>query len=383
MSAGGRDRVRELMIRHNPVLPHEVREKMGRGDDDEILRRILREGASRRARGRRPVLAVALLGAAAALMVLSQVPQHARPRPPGEDAPSALAGPEGPPILEDLARITRLSASRPVRGLPRPMASFPQASPELLELAALAEARPRPRTGPWSYIRTEEWLLATTVAREGTTSEVMPWVVRRWTPVNGRGTYLRMRTAGRPFGNGGWGGISTGAAHAVPAQGGGGGGGGGGGEAADRETGSAADLLPRAASLSRSLPELREQLLGSEPQTGMTPTRRLVRAVEDLHTHDVVEPALSAALWRVLAPQEDLRSLGRIRDRGGRQGQAFGFEDGPLLGVFVVSSATGGLLATELIGLARADGRGESRPAVEEYRTYVTARWVGGAGWTS
>ncbi|GAA3087932.1 hypothetical protein [Streptosporangium carneum] len=373
MSAGGRDEIRELMARHNPVLPHEVREKMGGARQEEVLRRILRGGPPRRPRARRPALAVAVLGAAVAVTVSQQVPQGARPRPPAEAAPAAPAGPASPRITEDLARITRISSTEPLRDPPRPMASFPQAAPALLELAALAASRPRPVTGPWSYVVTEEWLLAASVAQDGTTSRIVPWVVRRWTPASGGGTYLRTRTAGRPFGGGGWAGVSTGAPTGgelvLPTR--------------DRAAGSVADLQPRAASLSRSTSELRGQLLDSEPQTAMTRTRRLVRAVENLHSYDVVEPALSAALWRVLAPQDDLRSLGRIRDRGGRQGQAFGFEDGPLLGVFVVSSTTGGLLATELIRLTGAGGPRDSRPVVEEYRTYVTGRWVDGVERTS
>ncbi|MEV7006296.1 hypothetical protein [Streptosporangium sp. NPDC051022] len=380
MSTEGGDEVRELMVRHNPVLPHEVRERMGRGEDDEILRRILRGRAPRRTRGRGPALVFLVLGSAAAMVASLQLPQQPRQvRPSAGAAPPAPAGRPGPRITDDLTRIVRISSVRPLRDLsPRPMASFPPASPDLLELAALAAGRPHPAPGPWSYVRTEEWLLATTVAADGTTSEVMPWVVRRWTPAGDGGTYLRTRTAGRPFGGGGWAGISTGLEHPVPAP--------GGGDVPSttvRDTGSAADLQPRAASLPRSGPELRRRLLAGEPQATMTPTRRLVRAVENLCSHDVVDPALSAALWRVLALQDDLRSLGRIRDRDGRPGQAFGFEDGPLLGVFVVSPETGGLLATELIRIAGADGSADFRPAVEEYRTYVTARWVDGEGKTS
>lgn len=384
MTAEGRDEVRELMVRHNPVLPHEVRQRMGRADEEEILRRILRDIASRRTRRRGSALAVAALGAAAATVISLYLPLGApRTPPPAGAVPSPVAGRVGPRITEDLARITRISNTEPLPApSPRPMTVFPRASARLLELAALAADRPRPVTRPWSYVTTEEWLPATTVAPDGTASEVVPWVVRRWTPVSGRGTYLRVRTAGRPF-EGGKVEIPVGAGRARPpadrdtgltvAP----------GLAADRDTGLAADLRPRAAELSRSAPELRGQLLGSEPQTTMTVTRRLVRAMENLHSHDVVEPALSAALWRVFAAQDDLRLFGRVRDRSGRPGEAFGFEDGPLLGVFVVSPATGGLLATELIRVGGTGGPGGARPAVEEYRTYLAGRWVNGAGRTS
>ncbi|MEU0516572.1 hypothetical protein [Streptosporangium sp. NPDC006007] len=378
MTAEGRDEVRELMVRHNPVLPHEVRQRMGRGDEEEILRRILRDIASRRTRRRGPALAVAALGAAAATVISLCLPPGAPRTPPSAGAvPSPVAGRVGPRITEDLARITRISNTEPLPApSPRPMAVFPRASARLLELAAIAADRPRPVTRPWGYVTTEEWLPATTVAPAGTTSEVVPWVVRRWTPVSGRGTYLRVRTAGRPFG-GGEAEIPPEAGRARPPADR------GVGLVADRDTGLAADLRPRAAELSRSAPELRGQLLGSEPQTTMTVTRRLVRAVENLHSHDVVEPALSAALWRVFAAQDDLRLFGRVRDRSGRPGEAFGFEDGPLLGVFVVSPATGGLLATELIRVGGTGGPGGARPAVEEYRTYLAGRWVNGAGRTS
>ncbi|WP_326824110.1 hypothetical protein [Streptosporangium sp. NBC_01756] len=385
MTGEGHDEIRELMVRHNPIPPHEVSAGVGPGDEEEILGRILREGASGRPRGgwlrgRGPALAVTALGVAVAMVIPFRIPPEPRQAPAPATAPvppPATAPPEPPPaaspvprlagpaIPQDLARITRISVTEPRRETPpRPMASFPPASARLLELAALAAGRPRPATGPWSYVRTEEWLLATTVGPDGTDSATVPWVVSRWTPVGGEGTYHTVRTPGRPFGGGGWAGASPGGPPSVPGS--------------ARDGGRAEELEPRAATLSRSWTRLRGQLLGTEPQTTMTETRRLVRAMENLHSYDVVEPALAAVLWRVFAGQGDLRSLGRIRDRAGRPGQAFGFEDGPLLGVFVVSPATGGLLATELIRVA-----GDPRPVVEEYRTYAVSAWVKGAGRTS
>ncbi|MEU1731760.1 hypothetical protein [Streptosporangium sp. NPDC020145] len=372
MRARGRDRFRELMVRCNPVPPHEARRRMGDGQE-EVLRRIMSESTPRRARGRGSVLVVALLATAVAVAVLPRVVQRGQPgdrQGAGEGPPpGAAASRTGPPITADLARIVHLSAVEPLRGHPLPMSSFPRASAGLLGLARLAGSRPGRQEGPWSYVETEEWLLATSVTRDGTTSRMTPWVVSRWTPQDDQGTYHRTRRPGRPFGSGGWAGITPGADQATATEGG-----------DNTETGAAADLGPRAAALSRSEEELRDQLLDGEPQAGMTRTHRLVRAVEDLHSHDVVEPDLRAALWRTLAAQDDLRDIGQVRDRNGRPGRAFGFEDGPLLGVFVVSSATGGLLATELIRLT---GPGEPRPAVEEYRTYLTARWVAGPGLTS
>ncbi|MFD0885720.1 hypothetical protein ACFQ08_14295, partial [Streptosporangium algeriense] len=66
MRARGRDRFRELMVRCNPVPPHEARRRMG-GGQEEILRRIMSEGSPRRARGRGSALAVALLAATVAV----------------------------------------------------------------------------------------------------------------------------------------------------------------------------------------------------------------------------------------------------------------------------------------------------------------------------
>ncbi|MFF5211487.1 hypothetical protein [Streptosporangium sp. NPDC000396] len=369
----GHDRVRELMVRHNPVPPHEVGRRVLGPEEEEVLRRILCGDAPSRARRRRPAALAAALGAVATVLISVHVPSGDRRAPAPATAalsPPGLAGRVGPEILEDLARITHISNTEPLPDpSPRPMSSFPQASPKLLELAALAAARPRPPAGPWSYVATEEWLMSTTVETGGAASRVVPWLVQRWTPVSGKGTCRRVRTAGRPFEGGGWEGIPPEAGRSIPAP--------------SREEGRVADLRPRANALSRSGPVLRDQLLGTEPQVTMTRTRRLVRAVENLHSHDVVEPALTAVLWRVLAAQDDLRSLGQVRDRRGRPGQAFGFEDGPLLGVLVVSSATGGLLATELIRVARTRGHEIRRPVVEEYRTYVIGRWVGGVGETS
>ncbi|MFJ2029849.1 hypothetical protein [Streptosporangium sp. NPDC087985] len=377
MTPEGHDEIRELMVRHNPIPPHEVTGSLGPGDGEELLGRILREGASRKARGRGlrargPALAVTALGVAVAMVIPFRIPPESRQAPAstGASPEPRVPGRVGPEIPEDLARITHISATEPLReSSPHPMASFPPASARLLELAALAEARPRPEAGPWSYVRTEEWLLATTVGPDSTTSKITPWVVRRWAPVSGKGTYRAVRTPGRPFGGGGWAGISPRALPSVPGP--------------AQDIGWATDLGPRAAALSRSWPRLRGQLLEAEPQTTMTRTRRLVRAMENLYSYDVVEPALAAALWRVFAGQDDLRSLGRIRDRAGRPGQAFGFEDGPLLGVFVVSSATGGLLATELIRVTATGGSGGPAPAVEEYRTYAGSTWVRGDGETS
>ncbi|MFD0889591.1 nicotinamide mononucleotide transporter, partial [Streptosporangium algeriense] len=78
----------------------------------------------------------------------------------------------------------------------------------LLGLARLAGSRLGGQEGTWSYVETEEWLLATSVTRDGTTSRMVPWVVSRWTPEAGRGTYLRTRRPGRPFEGGGWAGIT-------------------------------------------------------------------------------------------------------------------------------------------------------------------------------
>ncbi|MGV9779741.1 hypothetical protein ACWDS7_48025, partial [Streptosporangium sp. NPDC003464] len=291
------DEIRELMVRHNPVPPHTAR---GAGPGaEEALRRVMRGDTARRPgrpwglRGRGAALAVTALGVAVAAVVPFRIPPQPGPvpAPAGATPPPGPAGRAGPELSEGLARIARIAASEPLgQPPPRPMASFPPASAELLELATLAEARPRPEAGPWSYVRTEEWLLATTVGPGGATSEIMPWVVRRWTPVSGRGTYRTLRTAGRPFGDGGWARISPEVRHSVPGP--------------AENTGRAADLRPRAATLSRSGPRLRGQLLATEPQTTMTRTRRLVRAMENLHSHDVAKATALADQYATRGGEE-------------------------------------------------------------------------------
>ena len=109
------------------------------------------------------------------------------------------------------------------------------------------------------------------------------------------------------------------------------------------------------------------------------PAYQLTKSLLDLH-HQVVQPRLDAALWRVLAGQRDVRDLGTVVDRAGRVGDAVATTvggDGNERLVLIISPSTGRLLGEEDIFLTNPGALNiRTFPMVTSYVTYLTEGWT-------
>lgn len=321
-----REDVRDLMARHNPVPAGQA--VLSTEQEQRVLRRI------RQPRRRRWV-GVPLAVAALSLMVFV-----------GVDLPIT-----GSPVLTMVERNYREVST----GMPRLRAAvFGPAAAQLRELAALAERQPwtpRPANLLYSHTLREEWNLATTIGPAGESTVIVPTIVEQWTPVNGKDWYLRVERPGTPQIEG-YRGVTPAVPFATLLP-----------ENQPRKVTSS--MAPWSSRLPLEPAALRRALLATE--RGRKETARLVEAIVRLHEHDVVEPPLSAALWRVLSARPDLRDLGAVRDRLGRPGRAIGYDvDDSHIQVMVINTISGSLIATEEITLAPA---GQS--SVSGYRTFV------------
>jgi hypothetical protein len=100
--------------------------------------------------------------------------------------------------------------------------------------------------------------------------------------------------------------------------------------------------------------------------------------------HQVVSPQLESALWQVLATRSDIRYMGLVTDRAGRQGEAF-CQDSPGLGgermVLIISPRTGLLLGEEELFRSNPGGLTiKTYPAVIGYVTYLSQSYSGKVG---
>lgn len=137
--------------------------------------------------------------------------------------------------------------------------------------------------------------------------------------------------------------------------------------------------------LSRDPAELREELLvdgACDPDTaaivGMSDAECvavLLDAVTELYDVYVVPPDLEAALWRMLADEPGLRSLGATVDRSGRDGVSIMFRhpDLPLMTVLIIDPESGGLLGQEWLVLVDDEAAGLDAPYVSGFVTHVAS----------
>ena len=221
---------------------------------------------------------------------------------------------------------------------------------ELDRLAAAAErSTTRGRVGS----RYAAWDLTTRVhGAEPVRSAVVPLEVSL--DVAGDGSWHRVAVYGRPV---------AGDLHAadLPAP----------GEVESDET-FAADRAPRIfpQRLAEDPSRLRDQLAAAHPIDRLG-TAELFVAVTDLAKEQTPGPASRAALLRLLAEPDDVRSLGRLTDRDGRVGQGFAVDSDltglPTRYVLIVDPVTGRLLASEQVLTERAGRLAVEVPAVISY----------------
>jgi len=107
----------------------------------------------------------------------------------------------------------------------------------------------------------------------------------------------------------------------------------------------------------------------------------LVTAIVTLSTTYVVPPDLTATLWRALALERDVRSLGATTDRFGTPVQAVALTtlDPDTIEVLLISTATGHLTGTETVTL-RSDTLHLNTPTVTAFTAIRQTGWVQAAG---
>lgn len=83
-------------------------------------------------------------------------------------------------------------------------------------------------------------------------------------------------------------------------------------------------------------------------------------------------PAQTAAIDGLLAEKSGLRTLGPVKDRAGRQGQAYGVDfKGTVRRTIILDEHTGRILGTELSSI-KTDPKMQLKPGdVEQYDTYL------------
>ncbi|MFK0174048.1 CU044_5270 family protein [Streptomyces sp. NPDC090306] len=97
-----------------------------------------------------------------------------------------------------------------------------------------------------------------------------------------------------------------------------------------------------------------------------------VDAVEGLLREWTPGPAQTAAIDGLLAQQSDLCALGPVKDRAGREGQAYGVNfKGTVRWTIILDEHTGRILGTELSSI-KTDPKTQLKPGdVEQYDTYL------------
>lgn len=105
----------------------------------------------------------------------------------------------------------------------------------------------------------------------------------------------------------------------------------------------------------------------------------LVRQFVEVQNTAVVPPDLTAAMWRVLAAEPAVVTLGETTDRLGRPGVAVAFDTGldvpRAVKVLIISPDDGRLLQWEDV-LTDDPERGVDSPAVHGFQVYLSSEWV-------
>ncbi|GAA1011954.1 hypothetical protein Aple_013880 [Acrocarpospora pleiomorpha] len=243
----------------------------------------------------------------------------------------------------------------------------PAARAVLLKLAEIADrqlASPVPADAAFKYVKFNAWYLNVAVAQGHTSTAVIPTVVEQWTPVAPSGTARRREHRGEPIIIG-YGSPETAAAVS---------------DSTPLSDEVISQVSPAAENLPPDAEDLRQALLRTGPVPSDIPDGyRLVQAVIDLHSEQVISPRLSAALWRMLSGQPHLVYLGATTDRAGRAGEAIAFEATvglPKRWVLIIDPTSGRLNSSEEI-LTKDPGKLDvTVPAVIGYKLFLRQGWT-------
>ena len=105
----------------------------------------------------------------------------------------------------------------------------------------------------------------------------------------------------------------------------------------------------------------------------------LLDSVAQVPLSEVVPGAVDAAVWRMLAAEPGLVTLGETRDRAGRAGVSLAARDDEsgVMVVLLADPVDGRLLGSERILLTDQPDQGLAAPAVVSFTTHLGARWEG------
>jgi hypothetical protein len=239
------------------------------------------------------------------------------------------------------------------------------ASQELLKVAASAGRQPDTTgTGRYQYVKTQGWYLNTAVSDKAARSAVVPETRQLWTAPDGSGRLITQ--PGKPYfpsarSRRAW--EENGGPAAVPAP-------------SDETLGpGGSHLMWQPDSLSGDPVRLREQLdVGHPAELG--PAETLV-AVGDLYLEQSVQPAVRAAILRIIAGLPGLRYDGTTTDRAGRSGIGVSIDSDlsglPTRYVMIFDPLTGQLLDSEEILTTTAGKLDVPIPSVVAYTVYLSS----------
>ncbi len=312
-------------------------------------RRPVRRGAGP-TRARRPgARPVAVAATALLIAALAIIPTWRAPQAEATNAPPMLGYPVAPALAAS-------SEALPARD-------------ELLALADVAGAQDDASlgTGPVQHVLAQGWLLA--VDGDDGAAVIEPTVAESW--LGADGSFLSTERRGPALGLDG---------RLVEVRG-----------VSRMDQG---DALPagtfdasRTASLPRDPAALRQALL--ERLTGVdcegpAASVCLYLAVTDLWDRDVVPADLTAAMWRVLADEPGLTTLGDVTDRAGRDSLAVAFpvvdaDADPVVRIALIDTTTGRLSGREEVTL-ESPALDLTEPTVTQFRYVVDAGRVAELG---
>ncbi len=260
---------------------------------------------------------------------------------------------------------------------PQSVASAAPAA-RVLTVAArdVAAVSPPSRTGNVQYIARYGWLSSERVDAENTaTVAIYPTLTRWWLMPDGAVRVDETRSAPLDVH-----GRMTEDIQGAP-------------DRSTSDTSPAGTIDPDVASrLSEDPAALRSTLLDTQAglpcdQDARWQAECLVRAIQMVYDQYVVPPELASAMWRVLADEQALRTLGTTVDRLGRPAGTVALPSEPgetpeQVAVLLLSKRTGEYLGSETVTL-RDPTLKIDRPTVTGFSELSAARWVRDSGGTA
>jgi len=266
---------------------------------------------------------------------------------------------------------------------PADVYSLPPGRSRLLSLAKVAASQPpppHPAADPVGYVATWEWNMTVAVSGGSSASALVPEIDELWATPGGRAVEVRkdgpaINLSGAQTPRSLQRALDTGSSTTTYQY------------ANQDTTGSSAwgfgtpvqTMTGSRAQVQRDLIGGSEYLQGHVPAGAMT--FFLMKSIADLN-HQVVSPRLESQLWTMLAGRRNVDYMGMVRDRAGREGEAFcttidAGKPGAERMILVISPQTGMLLGEEDVFLTNPGGLTIKQfPTVVGYTTYVTSKWV-------